>query len=277
MNNIKFSKFHGCGNDFVVIGPEDTQLIKINKYKDFAVQILDRHFGIGGDGLMLINSIAGNIVNCFMLNPDGSHMGMCGNGVRCVASYSCELANVNNLTVKIFEGRDVFVTKINDNRFSVKMGQPEFTPEEIPCLFSSTSPIENFPNYFPEAKAVFALSMGNPHLIFIVNENTNELCLKYGPIFEYSKYFPKRTNVEFVQVLSQDHIKVDVWERGAGKTLACGTGACAAAIAAIRAGHCSAEVKVTLPGGDMQVFWDHDGEVVLTGEAVRIYDGVVKV
>jgi diaminopimelate epimerase len=275
---MQFWKMQGLGNDFIVVDNRNSVVDEANM-AGLARRLCERHLSIGADGLLLFSNSAVADVKMRVFNADGSEAEMCGNGIRCLAKYCYEsgIAKKSELTVQTLAGvKQVWITAENGVVKAVKvdMGMPVWTRSQIPmrgegiCINCDLQVDEE--NY----KAT-CLSMGNPHCVIFV-EKLDEFPVEYvGHLVENHEAFPKRTNVEFVQLTGKNELKVRVWERGCGETLACGTGACAAAVAANRLGKVGGKVKVRLTGGDLQVeVADH---VFMTGPAEKVFEGKVTV
>jgi len=277
---IVFVKMHGIGNDFVVIGALDDLPLPEEKLSEFARFVCDRHFGVGADGVIWIlpSQVADFKMRIF--NPDGSEAEMCGNGIRCAAKwfYDRDYAKGKAVQVETLAGiKTVWVQEENGKAVAVTvdMGEPIFAPSLVPTSLGGgseaievTLSVEGAGTYI-----VSAVSMGNPHCVVFVNDVDNFPVETIGPRIEHHPAFPKRTNVEFVQVLSRNEMKVRVWERGAGLTLACGTGACASLVIASRTGRTDRKAKVHLPGGTLTIEWRDDGRIYMTGPAVEVFRG----
>ena len=279
MQTLKFTKMQGLGNDFVVVDESELEKIKISR-PELAVKLCDRRFGIGADGLMII--IPKGTDTDFewdFYNSDGSVAEMCGNGMRCFAKYVLEkgIATKNKFSVKTLAG--VKIPEVNqDGTVTVNMGNPIFAPAEVPVV-SDKIPVLNEKIVAKDKEFIFnAVSMGNPHCVIFADQNTKELALEYGKAIEYDSKFPKKTNVEFVEIISKNEIKIDVWERGCGITQACGTGACASVVAAILNNLTNNEVVANLPGGQLKIKWDGslgdlNQNVFMTGTAEFVFSG----
>lgn len=258
---MNFTKMHGLGNDFIIVEPK----IPIN-YPELAIKLCDRHFGIGADGLILVDppDFSSNCdINWRIFNSDGTEPQMCGNGIRCFARYVYEKGLVKNKKFSVGTLAGEITPEILDNgQVRVDMGQP------MPDLIDYPVEIEG------KALNITTVSMGNPHCIVFTGEETGKLAKTLGPVLEIHRLFPEKTNVEFVKVLSGDKIRVDVWERGCGITLACGTGACASVVAAVLNGLVKNSVKVELPGGELLIEWDRPTDrVFMTGSAEFVFEG----
>lgn len=273
---IKFTKMHGLGNDYVYI---DAINQKIENESSLAKFVSNRHFGIGSDGLILICKSDSADFKMRMFNSDGSEAEMCGNGIRCVGKFVYDKGLTDKTIVKIetLAGIKTLVLNTKDGKVEtarVDMGEPILEAEKIPVI-SKEQPVKNLELEAENKKFKFTcVSMGNPHAITIV-ENTKEFDVeKYGKILEVDKAFPKKANIEFAQIIDKENIKMRVWERGAGETLACGTGACATAIACNLNGLTGRKVNIELLGGTLNIEWNEkDNHVYMTGPAVTVFDG----
>lgn len=277
---LKFTKMHGAGNDYVYISGFDQTIP--DDVEGLAVRLSDRRFGIGGDGIILILPSKSGDACMRMFNADGSESEMCGNGIRCVAKYVYDHGICKNDSLKIETGAGVLSLKltIENNLVSqvtVDMGKPRLQPNEIPTLLASgadgrvvNQPIE----ILGHTLYATCVSMGNPHCVIFVPEATDELVLKAGPIIERDERFPKRTNVEFVEVLSRGEVRQRTWERGSGETWACGTGASAVCVAGVLTGRTERKILNNLLGGQLRLNWDEQSEhVFMTGPAVEVFSG----
>jgi len=276
---INFTKMHGCGNDFVVIDAT-TNLQNWQPSVNEAAFLLDRHFGIGGDQLLVIYPSEIADMKMAIFNPDGGEVEMCGNGIRCCALYAKnhKLVDKNKMTIETLAG--IIKPSIEDECVCVDMGVPKLTASEIPVAGFSGKIINAEP---PEIKSDFALplmncvSMGNPHTIFFVNDINAVPLEEVGKEVENNPIFPNKTNVEFAQILDVKTIRMRVWERGAGITLACGTGACGTVVAGILSGKIENEATVILDGGELNISWQGEGSpVFMTGPAEEVFSGVVE-
>ena len=273
---IKFTKMHGLGNDYVYI---DSINQTIENESSLAKFVSNRHFGIGSDGLILICKSDIADFQMRMFNSDGSEAEMCGNGIRCVGKFVYDKGLTDKTTVKIetLAGIKTLILNTKDGKVGtarVDMGEPILEAEKIPVI-SKEQPVKNLELEAENKKFKFTcVSMGNPHAITIV-ENTKEFDVeKYGKILEVDKAFPKKANIEFAQIIDKENIKMRVWERGAGETLACGTGACATAVACNLNGLTDRKVNIELLGGTLNIEWNEkDNHVYMTGPAVTVFDG----
>jgi diaminopimelate epimerase len=273
---MRFTKMHGAGNDYVYVNCFDetppTDLPRL------AQAVSDRHKGIGSDGMILIRPSSVADARMQMFNADGSEAEMCGNGVRCVAKYLYDHGIARKPTLRIETGRgvltlDVLVANGKVDRVRVGMGQPILKSAEIPTRLPGDPPVLVPLDVAGRELRVTCVSMGNPHCVAFVDEITDDLVLRVGPQIERYSAFPKRVNVEFVKVLSRTETVLRVWERGSGETQACGTGACAAAVAGSLAGVTDRQIVTHLLGGDLELNWTSSGEVEMTGPAAEVFEG----
>lgn len=295
---VKFSKYEGLGNDFILI--DDRDRVDPSLTPEQCIKLCHRNFGIGGDGVIfaLKPSEEDSSQHDFTMriyNSDGSEPEMCGNGIRCLAQFVNDLDTANShkastSTYRVHTKAGTIVPVINpDGTVTVDMGPPELDAPKVPCLltpnFSQNSVVEQDIRANNKEWKVSAVSMGNPHAVIFVDDLDDASVLNLhvdGPALETHPAFPAKTNVEFVQVLSDHHLKMKVWERGAGPTLACGTGTCALVVAAIRASKIplpNRPVQVTLPGGDLWIEWKQtdNGHVYMTGPGTFVFQGSVEV
>ncbi len=273
---MRFTKMQGAGNDYIYVNcfeeplPEDPVAL--------ARAISDRHFGVGGDGLVLICPSEVADAQMRMFNADGSESEMCGNAIRCVAKYLYEhgLVPKNQHTIATGAGiltLDAEVSAGQIHRVRVNMGRPILTPSEIPTTLEG-QPVVQVPLEVAGRKVfVTCVSMGNPHCVTFVDELTDEWVLEVGPLIEVHPAFPRRVNAEFVQVLNRQEVRMRVWERGSGETLACGTGASAVCVAGVLANLTGRHILAHLPGGDLELEWAKDDCVYMTGPAVEVFSG----
>ena len=280
--DLNFVKMHGLGNDFVVI--ED-----LSSAWDLASEavawLCDRHFGIGGDGLILVRRSARADAGFYMLyhNADGSLAEMCGNGIRCFAKYLVDRElvgrDVTDLLIDTLGGlKRVTVVRGDDGLMesaTVDMGVPALAPGEIPARFDGDAVIDASLATALGDITVTLVRMGNPHAVIWVDDVDEAPVETLGPEVEVHDRFPHHTNVEFVQVLTPDRVRMRVWERGVGETLACGTGACAVTVAAALTDRTGRSVTVELPGGELKIVWAEDGHVRMTGSATEVFEGVI--
>ena len=278
MATLEFTKLHGTANDFVYVDaraglPGDPAVL--------ARRVCDRHRGIGADGLILL--LASERADCRMkiFNADGSTAEMCGNGIRGFAKFVLDrgVARANPLRVETDAGVKTLVADVDAGsvrRVAVDMGIPEWSGRQIPVDADGeviARPLEVAGRRWD----VTCLSMGNPHCVVFVDDVAGLLVPEIGPSFERHPFFPNRVNTEFIRVASPTRLEMRVWERGAGETMACGTGACAAAVAAARTGRTGRRCTVALPGGELEIEWRADDHVVMTGDAVEVFRGRIEV
>jgi diaminopimelate epimerase len=275
---IPFTKMHGAGNDYVYVNGFD---VHIADPAALARAVSPRRKGIGSDGLILIRPSSVAAVGMEMYNADGSRGEMCGNGIRCVGKYAWEhgLARENPLRVETDAGIKMLELEVSDGKVrsvNVDMGEPILDPARIPARFDGPTVIDAPLEVSGEVHRVTCVSMGNPHCVLFFGD-VGALDLEtIGPRFEHHSRFPKRTNTEFVEVLSPREAKMRVWERGSGETAACGTGACAAAVAAVLTGRTERRVRIHLLGGELDIEWRGDGHVAMRGEAVEVFTGEIE-
>lgn len=262
---IHFVKMQATGNDFVILDDRE-DLLKGVDLAALSISICDRHFGVGADGLIIVLPSSKADLKMRIFNPDGSEPEMCGNGIRCFAKYVYDSAKEKKDVLSVETLAGIMVPAVivkNDEAVGaeVDMGEPKYSKPTDLKLES-------------EVVKITEVSMGNPHCVIFVDDLSKIDLAVIGPKIENHPHFPNRTNVEFVQVLSDKEMSVKVWERGAGETLACGTGACACVVAGVLAGKTSRRVLVRLPGGNLDVEWEaEDSHVALRGSAERVFDG----
>lgn len=281
---LNFIKMHGLGNDFIMVEDLKEKLSEQSLSK-LAVELCDRKFGIGADGLVLILTSTKADIRMRIFNPDGSEPEMCGNAIRCFGKLAWEegLVTKTDITVETLAGiiKPQLTLKGDDiEAIRVDMGEPILKRENIPMSGTGTSPVigEEIIINSGQGFKFTAVSMGNPHCIIFVDDVEDIPLIQWGPELEKHNLFPRKTNVEFVQVLTPEHVKMRVWERGAGETLACGTGACATAVASILNDKTGRKVKVSLARGDLDIEWSEDNNrVYMTGPATKVFTGQVKI
>ncbi|MCE5287380.1 MAG: diaminopimelate epimerase [Pelosinus sp.] len=277
---MQFTKWHGLGNDFVIV---DGFKEKISDYKAAAVQICDRHFGIGADGLVLILPSACADFQMRIFNSDGSEAEMCGNATRCVARYVYENGLTDKRKITLETGAGLIKPELILNgkeiqAIRVDMGMPRLTRKEIPASGPEEEQIFKLPlKVLGNTYAITCVSMGNPHTITFVEDVKAVDLTAIGPLIETNPLFPQKTNVEFIEVIDRKNIRMRVWERGAGITLACGTGACASVVAAVLNEKIERQATVHLTGGSLLVEWNStDNHVYITGPATEVFAGIYK-
>lgn len=275
---LKFTKMHGLGNDYVYM---DAINQEIQDECSLAQFVSNRHFGIGSDGLILICKSEVADFKMRMFNSDGSEAEMCGNGIRCVGKfvYDKGLTNKTTITIETLAGIKTLILNTKDGKVEtarVDMGEPVLEPCKIPVK-SNENPVKNLKLKAEDREFTFTcVSMGNPHAITVVENTAKFNVEKYGKVIEVDKVFPKKTNVEFIEIVDKNHIKMRVWERGAGETLACGTGACATAVACSLNKLTQRHVYIELLGGTLEIEWsEKDNHVYMTGPAVTVFEGKI--
>lgn len=275
---MKFTKMHGAGNDYVYINCFEEQ---IDDPASLSQQISNRNCGIGSDGLILILPSSRADLRMRMFNADGSEAEMCGNGIRCVAKYAYDHGLVQKSHVSIETGNGVLELNLFLNSAGrvqsvrVAMGRPRLTRAEIPMTGPGDEQVVNVPlDITGRRLSMTCVSMGNPHAVIYVDDVEQFPVTQVGPLIEHHAWFPRRTNVEFVQILSPGEVIQRTWERGAGETLACGTGAAAVTVAGVLTGRTERSITNHLRGGDLLMEWRADGEVLMTGPAVEVFSGI---
>ena len=274
---MRFTKMHGAGNDYVYVNCFDQTLP--DDLPQLARRISDRHFGVGGDGMILIRPSEVADARMQMFNADGSEAEMCGNGVRCVAKYVHDHGLCRNQTLRIETGAGVLTLELEvvdglARRIRVDMGEPILQAEKIPTTWSGDKVVNVELPVKGQSLAVTCVSMGNPHCVTFVDQLSDEWVLGVGPRVETDSHFPNRVNAEFVEVHSPAEVRMRVWERGSGETLACGTGACGVCVAGVLTGRTERKIVAHLPGGDLELHWsDEDNRVYMTGPATEVFSG----
>lgn len=278
MPQVKFTKMHGIGNDYVYINCFRQQ---IDNPSELAVKMSPRRFSVGADGVILICPSDVADAKMRMFNLDGSEGKMCGNGVRCVGKYVYDngIAHKDIITIETLSG--IKTLKITDkdgmaDTITVDMGKAEFSPKKIPAVADCESIIDTTIAVNNAEYNITALSMGNPHAVTFCEDIDGLNLAKIGPHFEHHEMFPEQVNTEFIRVIDDNNLQMRVWERGSGETFACGTGACAAAVAAVVNGYCKrdTEIAVHLVGGDLFITYTSDGTVFMRGGATKVFDGI---
>ena len=274
---MHFTKVHGLGNDFILINASTGQGFP-DDYSNLAKEMCNRKFGIGADGLVLLLDSGVADVRMRIINSDGSEAEMCGNAIRCVAKYLYEqgIARKDEIRVETLAG--IIVPQVIHRNgvvesVRVDMGEPKLDRESIPMLGATGKVINEEIDVNGQRFFITAVSMGNPHTVIFVPELSTIDWEMIGPRIERHPAFPKKTNVEFVQVLNSAEVRMVVWERGAGPTLACGTGACAVAVAGVLNGLTERKVTVNLPGGALHIEWAENGHIYMTGHATEVFQG----
>lgn len=271
-----FTKMHGLGNDYVYVNCFKEQ---VDNPSELSIKVSDRHFGIGSDGLILIKPSECADFCMDMYNADGSRGKMCGNGIRCVGKYVYDngLTNKTEVTIETLSGIKTLQLNVVNGKVAtvrVNMGAPIITPANIPVKMTGESVIDRPLVVNGKEYRVSCVSMGNPHCVTYIDDVDSLEIEKIGPYFENHEAFPDRVNTEFAKVIDRDTIQMRVWERGSGETMACGTGACACAVATMLNGLCENTVTVKLLGGDLQITWNkQDNNIYMEGPATEVFTG----
>ena len=285
---LNFTKMQGCGNDYVYVNGF-TEHIPQEKKPEIVQRLSDRHFGIGGDGVIFINPSTEADFEMEMYNADGSRSEMCGNGIRCVAKFVYDKGLTDNTEITIISGGKIkYLTLTLEKKdasdrglvklVKVNMGNPILVPSEVPVIAEGDKAVDEPILVDGKQYRMTCVSMGNPHAV-IFTEGVAQMELeKIGPKFENHERFPRRTNTEFVEIVDRNHVFMRVWERGTGETLACGTGCCATAVACVLNGLTDDEVTVKILGGELQIKWDRTENLVyMTGPATTVFEGQVEI
>ena len=278
---IEFTKMQGCGNDYVYIDGS-TQKIPQEEKPDFVRKMSDRHFGIGGDGVIFINPSQEADFEMEMYNADGSRAQMCGNGIRCVAKFVYDRHLTDQTEITVVSAGSVkrlklYVADGHVERVRVNMGRPILKAAEIPVL-SDEEQVLDWPVFVADRQwRMSCVSMGNPHAVVLAEDVASLPLTEIGPKFENHPMFPERVNTEFIRVIDRSTLELRVWERGSGETLACGTGCCAAVAACVLNGLTERSVTVHVLGGELQIEWDENtGEIFMPGPAETVFEGQVE-
>ncbi|OGI10699.1 MAG: diaminopimelate epimerase [Candidatus Margulisbacteria bacterium GWF2_35_9] len=279
---MNFTKMHGTGNDFILVNCMNEDISKTN-WPEISTRLCDRHFGIGADGLILVLPSNKYDLQMRIFNADGSEAEMCGNGIRCFTLFAKEqkLINKNTTTIETLAGKIVpeIITSDGDSAtIKINMGQPQFNPDELTQTINILYPSNNGNQTIVDRQyTVTPVNMGNPHAVIFVGNTHDFPVTDIGPIIEADSFFPNKTNVEFIEIISENEIKMRVWERGSGETLACGTGACASVVAGILHNKLADKVTVNLLGGKLEIDWPNHEEVYLTGSAKIVFNGQITI
>ena len=277
---MKFTKMHGAGNDYVYVNCFEE---KVENPPEVAIKVSNRNFGIGSDGLILIMPSEKADVRMRMFNSDGSESEMCGNGIRCVAKYAFDHGIISKKEISAETGAGILTLQLftaadgKVDRVRVNMGRPRLTKAEIPMLGepAGDQTVNQPLNILHTTFHVTTVSMGNPHCVIFLDDVENFQVEKYGQLIENHDIFPRRTNVEFVQIISRTEVRQRTWERGAGETLACGTGASAVCVAGVLNGLTDKKILNHLSGGDLELEWAEDGNLYMTGPATEVFSGKI--
>lgn len=281
---IEFTKMQGCGNDYVYIDGGRFH-IPMEQKPDVVRRLSNRNFGIGSDGVIFINPVVDKSADfeMEMWNADGTRSEMCGNGMRCVGKYVYDKGLTNKERVAVVSAGEIKYLDytIEDGKVvlvKVNMGQPILKAAEVPVVSESEQVMDEEIIVEGKSYRMTCVSMGNPHAVVFMDDVANLDISAVGPYFENHERFPRRTNTEFVEILDRQTLNMRVWERGTGETLACGTGACATAVAAILNGHSEDRVTVKLLGGDLIIEWDRENDIVyMTGPAEIVFEGTIEI
>lgn len=276
---MKFTKMHGIGNDYIYVNCLEKEIANPSEVAKF---VSDRHFGIGSDGLVMILSSAKADFRMRMLNSDGSEAEMCGNAVRCVGKYVYDngLTSKKVVTVETLAGIKVLDMTVENGKVTlvrVDMGEPVLKPKDIPVLSDKDLFVSEPVTVDGQVYKVTCVSMGNPHAVTYVDDVAGFPLEAVGPKMEKHQLYPRKINAEFVQLIDRQTLKMRVWERGAGETMACGTGACAVLVATVLNGLCDRKAAIKLLGGDLYIEWNEkDNHVYMTGPAAKVFDGEIE-
>ncbi len=282
---LKFSKMHGIGNDFILIDDRKKEISGYKEYKNLAEKLCERHFGIGADGLIVLNESEKNDFQFRIFNHYGREPEMCGNGIRCFSKYIYEKKITTKTKLHIETLAGIIIPELSINEYglvqniTVDMGEPILKAKEIPFISEEDEAIyekievKSFGTVY-----LTAVSMGNPHAVIFVDDIEKINLHKIGPLIENHIYFPEKTNVEFIEIISKDEIIMKVWERGAGETLACGTGACASLVAGVLNSKLNNSAVIHLPGGDLNITWNRDNNhIYKSGPAEFSFEGILQI
>lgn len=274
---MRFVKVHGLGNDFVLVNTLEENSLPAD-LAGLAVNVCHRHFGVGADGLVLIKPGDGSDLTMQIINSDGSEAEMCGNAIRCVAKYAYVRGMVTSRTMHVRTAAGIMVPELVMENGMVRavrvdMGEPRLEREQIPMRGAPGRVVNEPLRAGADTFYVTAVSMGNPHCVLFVPDAAAVPLEDLGPLLEHHPSFPRKTNVEFVQVLGAGEVRMRVWERGAGPTMACGTGACAVAAASCLNGHTGKKVRVHLEAGALDIEWAENGHIYMTGPAEEVFSG----
>ncbi len=275
-DGMKFTKMHGCGNDYIYVNGFEEH---VENKEEVVRRLSHRNFGIGGDGVIFINPSEIADFEMEMYNADGSRGEMCGNGIRCVAKYVYDhgMKQSNELTIESFGKIKIATLTVVDGvveQVRINMGQPELDAKKIPVISEQQQVIQEEIVVDGIAYKMTCVSMGNPHAVVFVDTTDGLDLASIGPEFEYHNKFPKRINTEFVEIINDEYVKMRVWERGSGETLACGTGCCATCVACVLNGLTKRKIKVEVLGGMLEIEWkESTNEVFMTGPATMVFEG----
>jgi diaminopimelate epimerase len=276
VTRVRFAKMHGCGNDFVMVDCLEGD--PVGDWRAFARRVLDRHFGVGGDQLLLVQPSSEADFRMSIRNPDGSEAQMCANGIRAFFKFVRDAGRTHAESIRVETPAGIVEPHwLGEDRFDVRMTVPVLEPAKIPTALGGEPPLVDVPlEVEGTTLAVTPVSMGNPHCVVFVDDPETTPVQRLGPALENHPAFPERTNVEFVAVRSSSAVEQRTWERGTGETLACGSGACAAAVACVLSERTGRELVVQLRGGELEIRWPGPGEPVrMAGPAAHVFDGEI--
>lgn len=273
---MRFWKYHGLGNDFIIIDNLQSNTLMDGKIVE---KLCHRHFGIGADGVILVEQCSKADVRMILYNSDGSRPEMCGNGLRCFAKFVYDEGIVKKSSLVVETDAGIMNIEINSDgecasTLVVNMGHPEFSAEKVPVVIDKSEAINYEIDVEGNKFRITSMLMGVTHTVVFVDNLEDEVVMHLGKLIENSKYFPNKTNVNFVKVLDRENIILRTWERGAGYTYACGTGACASVAAAIVNNLTDVKVKVQLRGGDLVIHWKDRGDIFMEGPAIKVFEGI---
>lgn len=274
---MKFTKWQGCGNDFVLVDCSDNSLNR--DYASFGKELCDRHYGIGADGILVVEPSKKADFRMRIINADGSEAEMCGNGIRCFARYLYDFGRTSKTEFTIETGAGILVPalELENNKVTgvrVDMGEPVLEGDDIPVKgFGKNKVVDELLTVNGQRYNMTCVSMGNPHCVIFVDDTDNFPIEKLGSFFEHHEAFPHKTNTEFVTVRDKNHMRMRVWERGAAVTLACGTGSCASLVAGVLTGRTERNAEIELDGGTLQVEWAYNNHLFMTGPAELVFTG----
>ncbi|MBQ3092909.1 MAG: diaminopimelate epimerase [Clostridia bacterium] len=279
---MEFTKMHGCGNDYIYINCFDAQ---VNNLPELSMVLCDRRKYIGGDGIITIEKSQVADAKMRIFNKDGSEGKMCGNGIRCVAKYLYDnkiCNNMNNIKIETLSGvkyLDILENNKNESVVKVNMGQASLNPKDIPVLINKEKIVDELITIDDNKFYITCVSVGNPHCVIFVDEVCSIDLNKIAPKLSSNIIFPEGINIEFVSIIDKNNISMRVWERGSGETLSCGSGSCASVVAAVENNYCdrNTDITVHLRGGSLKINYDENSVVYMTGNATKVFEGVIEI
>lgn len=279
---LNFTKMHGCGNDYIYINCFDAQ---VNNLPKLSMMLCDRRKYIGGDGIITIEKSQVADAKMRIFNKDGSEGKMCGNGIRCVAKYLYDnkiCNNMNNIKIETLSGvkyLDILENNKNESVVKVNMGQASLNPKDIPVLINKEKIVDELITIDDNKFYITCVSVGNPHCVIFVDEVCSIDLNKIAPKLSSNIIFPEGINIEFVSIIDKNNISMRVWERGSGETLSCGSGSCASVVAAVENNYCdrNTDITVHLRGGSLKINYDENSVVYMTGNATKVFEGVIEI